>query len=156
MTEKTENHAVDDEQTTAGEETGESSPSPAGEGGAAGDAPSDGNPKTYDEAYVRTLRDEAAAGRVKAKRADAAEARLRALAITAATSGVLADPTDLAWSDEFADDEGWPDPTKIMEAATALIGTKPHLGRPTGDVGQGKRGDDVDAFSLTDIIRSSV
>jgi len=110
--------------------------------------------KVYPEAYVKELRDEAAAARVRAKRVDAAEDKLRAAAIATATAGILTDPTDLTWSAELADEDGWPDAEKITTAARELVEAKPHLGRPSGDVGQGQRGDDHDHVSLTDLLRS--
>lgn len=101
------------------------------------------DPQTFDAEYVRGLREEAAAHRVRAseaeQRAEAAVARLRSLAIRDATRDVLADPADLPWTDDLADEEGWPDPERITAAATALIETKPHYGRVSGDVGQGYR-----------------
>ena len=124
------------------------------EGGAPGDT--SGGPKVYDEEYVKGLRDENAATRQRAKRAEEAENRLRASVIASATAGILQDPTDLPWSDELTDEDGYPDAEKITDAAEALVTAKPHLGRPRGDVGQGQRGDEVDAFSLTELIRSGV
>ena len=114
------------------------------------------NQETFSREYVHELRDEAAAARVKAKRGDAAEDRLRSAIITAATAGVLADPTDLPWTSDLADDDGWPSYEKIEAAARELVEAKPHLGRVGGDVGQGQRGDDHDAFSLTDLLKSGV
>lgn len=114
-----------------------------------------GETKFYDEEYVKELRDEAAANRVKARRGDTAEDRLRAAVIASTVAGVLADPTDLPWSAGLADDEGWPDADKITVAAHNLVTAKPHLGRPSGDLGQGQRWDDADAFSLTEFIRTA-
>lgn len=111
-------------------------------------------PKTYDEAYVKQLREEAAANRVKAKRTDDAVDRLRALAIVQASSGVLTDPTDLAWADDFADDDGWPDAEKIKAAAEELVTRKPHLARPSGDVGQGRHSDQDDTVNLAELLKA--
>ena len=147
--------AVADEAPPTGETTPETSPT-------AGDAPEqsgddrggDQEPETFDRAYVQKLRDEAAANRVKAKRADEAETRLRTLSVEAATRGVLQDPTDLAWSDDLNDEDGWPDHDKIRAAAEALAEKKPHLGRPAGDVGQGRHSEDEDTVSLSGLLRA--
>lgn len=113
-----------------------------------------GESKSYNEEYVKRLRDEAARYRVKAKRADDAEGRLRAAAIGQATDGILADPTDMTWSDEFADDDGWPDLDRIKDAAINLVVSKPHLGRPRGFVGQGHHSDEPDPVSLSGILKA--
>ena len=138
-----------------------------GEGSVNGRAPTGDEPgddghdggddqESFGREYVHELREKAAAARVKAKRGDAAEDRLRAAIITATTSSLLADPTDLPWTADLADDDGWPDPDKIETAARELVEAKPHLGRVGGDVGQGQRGDDHDAVSLTDLLKSGV
>ena len=145
---------VEPDDTEPGEETPEDSAQPVDEGGDDG-ATSGEDQETFTREYVHELRDEAAAARVKAKRADAAEDRLRAAIITAATTGILTDPTDLPWTSDLAEDhDGWPDAEKIKAAARELVEAKPHLGRPTGDVGQGQRGDDHDAVSLSDLLRA--
>ncbi len=112
------------------------------------------DPRTYDEAYVKQLRDEAAAARVKAKRTDEAETRLRDLAVAQAVQGILTDPTDLGWNEAYADENGWPDADKIRAAAEELVGRKPHLGRPSGDVGQGRHTEEPDAVSLSALLRA--
>lgn len=109
-------------------------------------------PKTYDEEYVKNLRDEAAAHRVKAKRAEEAETRLHELAIADAVRGILTSPDDLGWSDEYADEDGWPDPKKIRAAAEDLVGRKPYLARPTGDVGQGRHDEPDESVSLSTML----
>jgi hypothetical protein len=108
--------------------------------------------ETFDREYVQRLRDEAATQRIRAKRADEAEARLRVLTIEAATRGVLTDPTDLPWSEQHADDDGWPDADKIRAAAEELVGRKPHLARPSGDVGQGRHTEE-ETVSLAGLLR---
>ncbi len=99
----------------------------------------DTQPETFDREYVQKLRDEAAGHRVKAKRADALNARLATA--QAALTGKLADPTDLPFTDELLDDDGLVDEAKVRAAVDALIVRKPHLAarRPSGDVGQGAR-----------------
>jgi len=149
-------HAVGEQTNEQGASTGEHPPMPGGDGGGSGtpQGGDQGEPKTYDEAYVKTLRDEAAASRVKAKRAEDAETRLRDLAIAQAVQGILTDPTDLGWSDEYADENGWPDADKIKAAAEELVNRKPHLARPTGDVGQGRHSEEDDTVSLTTLLRA--
>ena len=107
--------------------------------------------KSYDEEYVKNLRDEAAAARVKAKRAEEAESRLRNYAIASAVQGILTQPDDLIWNDAYCDADGWPDPAKILAAAEELVERKPYLGRPAGDVGQGRHSSKQDE-SATSIL----
>lgn len=107
---------------------------------------------TFDRAYVQKLRDEAAAARVRAKRADDATERLRALAVQFAVRDVLKDADDLPWSDDFADEEGWPDQRKIVAAAEALVAARPYLGRVRGEVGMGQHSEESDDISLVGIL----
>lgn len=97
--------------------------------------------ETFSRAYVEKLRTENAEHRTKAKRADELASRLLAATVQDATRGILADPTDLALSDDLYGEDGFPDPEKITEAARALVERKPHLGdrRPTTGVEQGPR-----------------
>lgn len=115
-------------------------------------------PDTFPREYVEELRREAAehrTGRTAAEeRSEAAMSRLQAAAVHSATRDVLADPTDLPWDDSLTDDEGWPDAEKISAAATALVESKPHLGRVRGDVGQGYRGGEQ-PVSLAEALRMS-
>ncbi len=122
-------------------------------GGSGDDDVPDEEPETFTAEYVKELRDEAAAHRVRAKRAEAAEDRLRVLAIEAAARGVLADPTDLPWSPEYEDNDGWPDAAKLTAAAQELATRKPHLTRPRGDVGQGRHSEDRDTVSLVGLLK---
>lgn len=147
-------HAVGVENEQQGASQVEIPAPPVEDGGPAGEPSGEEAPKTYDEAYVKTLRDEAAANRVKAKRTEEAETRLRELAIAQAVSGILTDSTDLGWSDDYADENGWPDADKIRTAAEELVDRKPHLGRPTGDVGQGRHTEQDDSVSLTGLLRA--
>lgn len=89
-------------------------------------------PKTFDESYVKKLRDENAKYRQRAQRAD--ELARELFTARVAATGRLADPTDLAYSDEALDD-----PDKLTQALDELLARKPHLAnrRPRGDVGQG-------------------
>jgi hypothetical protein len=139
-----------------GVSTPDESPPPVDDGGGSGDAVPDdqGEQETFPRAYVVRLREEAAEHRTRAKRAEEAETRLRAAAVGQAAAGVLTDPTDLAWSEDLADEAGWPDPVRIRAAAEALVERKPYLGRPTGDVGQGRHSDQDDAVSLVSMLRA--
>lgn len=105
--------------------------------------------------YVKTLRDEAAASRVKAKRSDELEAALRVAVIASATSKILVDPQDLPWTDDLNDENGFPNPEEIRKAASALVEKRPHLGRIQGSAGQGFRGGDSDAVDLAGLLRMS-
>lgn len=99
------------------------------------DADASPDPETFPRAYVEELRAEAAANRVKAKRADELAEEVFLSRVSAL--GKLADPTDLPFAAELLEDRS------AMEAAVdELIATKPHLAdrRPTGDIDQGARG----------------
>lgn len=100
--------------------------------------------QTFDKDYVEKLRKEAAEARTKAKRADELAARLLEATIASATSGILADASDLRANvsdEDLLDDDGLPDPEKIKTAASELAQRKPHLAdrRPAGNVDQGAR-----------------
>jgi hypothetical protein len=96
---------------------------------------------TFDRDYVEKLRNEAAEHRTSRKDAEERLGRVQAayrdVAVSNAVAGVLVDASDLAWSDDFLDDDGLVDAEKVQQAATALLENKPHLGRVRGDVGQG-------------------
>lgn len=122
-----------------------------------------GAPKTYDEAYVKQLRDEAADRRTKAKEADE---RARTLATKLLESTVAGTCKDLADADDLLvhcapedllDEEGLPDYGKILLAEADLIKRKPHLKSraPLGDIDQGVRGVPVDNFSFNDWLKNA-
>lgn len=97
---------------------------------------------TFPRAYVEQLRDEAARYRTRAGRADELHRRLVDTTVRSAAADHLADPGDiLVFADEadLLDDDGYPDPDKIVNAARALATARPHLAprRPRGDIGQG-------------------
>lgn len=120
-----------------------------------GDAADDGGTRegdTFSRDYVEKLRAEAAEARVKAKRADGAEERLRELAVAEAVRDILMDPNDLTWDDDLTDDNGFPDHDKILAAAEELVSRRPHLSRPRGDVGLGRRGESSEDVSLVGIL----
>lgn len=123
-------------------------------GGPADDQPDDDDgPETFAREYVEQLRRENAAARVKAKHADTLGQRL--VTSYAAQTGRLADPTDLAYSDDLCDEHGVPDQTKVTAAVDELLERKPHLAsrRPTGDVGQGARPAEA-GVSLAGLLRA--
>lgn len=108
---------------------------------------------TYDGAYVAKLRQEAAESRVKAKRADAL-ARQATRAITA-HDGRLIDPDDLAFTEEFFDDDGLVDSDRVTAAIDTLIKRKPHLAarRPNAPIAQGAQ-PEPEQVSLLGLLQS--
>ena len=110
-------------------------------------------PETFSADYVRDLREEAAAHRVKAKRVDEANARL--VAAYAAQDGRLVDVEALPMSEDMLDDEGLVDPEKVAAAIGDLITAKPYLAsrKPTTPLPQGVREDVPTTPSLFDFIR---
>ena len=129
-----------------------------GDGDTTDDTGADGAPETFPREYVEQLRRENAQHRTRAQRADEATARLLDASIASATAGILADADDLRAhvpADALVDDDGWPDPERIAEAARALVQRKPHLGdgRPRGDIDQGTRDTDGDGVSLAGMMR---
>ena len=113
---------------------------------------------TFDRAYVEKLRSEAAEGRTARKDAEATLERVqtayRDLAVSSAVAGVLVDPSDLSWSDDYLDSDGLVDAEKVQQAATALLEQKPHLGRVVGDVGQGFKGEQAKTVDLAGMLRA--
>jgi hypothetical protein len=107
--------------------------------------------EVFDPAYVAQLRQEAAQGRVKAKRADAL-ARQAVKAI-AAGDGRLIDADDLAFDPQFLDDDGLVDTDRVTSAIASLIERKPHLAarRPTSAIAQGAQ-PDPGQVSLLDLL----
>ena len=102
-------------------------------------------PETFPREYVEKLRAEAAANRVKAKRADDLTRELFHHRVTAL--GKLADPSDLEYDEALLEDGA------ALEAAVdELVARKPHLAdrRPRGDVDQGARqtGETVDLAGM--------
>lgn len=102
-----------------------------------------GDPETFPKAYVEKLRKEAADNRVKAKNADNLAARLHTSLV--ASTGKLADPSDLPFDEAHLDD-----PEALDAAIEELITAKPHLASrtPRGNIGQGVSGKSSDDFSL--------
>ena len=111
-------------------------------------------PATFPSEYVKELRSESAGWRTKAQRAD----KLSQLLVTeiARSTGRMADPRDLAFSDELLTD-GVPDSEKVTAAIDKLLAERPHLAdrRPRGSVDQGARGSsDASVSDLGAILRS--
>ena len=89
-------------------------------------------PEQFPRAYVEQLRDENAKYRQRARQADELGQRLHTELVKA--TGRLADPTDLAYSEEHL-----ADPYALAAAIDELLARKPHLAsrRPSGEIGQG-------------------
>lgn len=112
----------------------------------------------FSREYVQELRDENRQRRQEAseasQRADFLATEVRRLATREATRGILADPEALPWSDEFAAEDGLPDPAKITAAAEALATVKPWLARVRGSVRQGEHGTEQQPASLSELLRA--
>lgn len=109
--------------------------------------------RTFDATYVERLRTEAAQARVKAKRADALARQVVEAYVTG--DGRLHDASDLAYSEEYLDDEGMVDTAKVRAAIDALIERKPYLAarRPVEPIAQGARPEPV-SVNLANILRA--
>ena len=94
-------------------------------------------PASFSAEYVKTLREEAASQRVKAKRTDEANARL--LQALAQADGRLIEANELAFTDDLIDEVGIVDSVKVTAAIDRLIQAKPYLAsrRPTMPIAQG-------------------
>lgn len=102
--------------------------------------------------YVRQLREEAAAHRVKAKRVDDANARL--LASYASADGRLVDPAELPLRPALLDESGIVDPAKVADAIADLIEAKPYLAvRQVPSIPQGVMQTPPSGESLFDLLR---
>lgn len=105
-------------------------------------------PETFPRAYVEELRAEAAANRVKAKRADDLAREVFLLRVSAL--GKLADATDLPYDEALLEDAA-----ALEVAVDELIARKPHLAdrRPVGTIDQGARVE-AEATNLASMLRS--
>ena len=102
--------------------------------------------------YVEGLRAENAKYRTRAQHTDELAQRLHAELVKA--TGRLADPSDLAYSEDHLTDSD-----ALNTAIDELLTAKPHLKKPTapsGDVGQGNRGTAEVPVSLLGILRNIV
>lgn len=130
-TTSTENAPETPEETEEATTTPEA-PEQAGDGN---DAPEEEAGQTFTAEYVRKLREEAAAQRVKAKRAD--DLAQEVFRLRVAATGRLADPTDLAYDEALLEDE-----EALSGAIDDLLTARPHYAarRAAGSVGQGATG----------------
>lgn len=113
----------------------------------------DAEPQTFSADYVKQLRDEAAAHRVKAKRLD--EANRRTVAGIAELDGRLINPDEITLTDDMLDDNGIVDKSRVQAAIHALLQEKPYLGKrtPTTTLPQGVRQDVEQPVSLFQLVR---
>lgn len=97
---------------------------------------------------VEKLRAENAKYRQRAQLADDLAQRLHLEMVRA--TGRLADPSDLAFSEDHL-----ADPAALTAAVDELLEAKPHLAsrKPVGDIGQGARGGSSQETSLLQILR---
>lgn len=104
--------------------------------------------ETFPREYVEQLRKENGKYRQRASEADSLANRLHTELVRA--TGRLADPTDLPFDADHVADAG-----KMSAAIDALLESKPHLAsrRPTGDIGQGNRGQGGGSFSLLQMLK---
>ncbi len=105
-------------------------------------------------AEVRRLRDENSTARVRGARADDLARAL--VTAYAETTGRLADPSDLPYSDDLLNGDGLPSRDAVNDAINALLTTKPHLAtrRPSGVIEQGAT-EEPTAASLAAILRAN-
>jgi hypothetical protein len=105
--------------------------------------------ETFPRAYVEKLRDESAKYRQRAQKADDLAARLHKALV--ASTGKLADPEDLPFSEAHLDDA-----EALAAAVDDLLARKPHLAsrKPRGDVGQGITSAPSTSVDLAGILRA--
>ena len=104
--------------------------------------------ETFPREYVEKLRQENGKYRQRAGEADSLANRLHTELVRA--TGRLADPSDLPFDPKHLDD-----PESLSSAIAELLEAKPHLAsrRPTGDIGQGNRGQGGGSFSLLQMLK---
>jgi len=112
----------------------------------------DDDSATFSADYVKTLREESAGHRIKAKRIDAANERL--LRSVAESDGRLVNVDEITNSDDLLDDDGIIDPIKVRDAIGVLISSKPYLAtrRPITAIPQGVQGQITDMPSLFNLV----
>jgi hypothetical protein len=113
----------------------------------------DAEPQTFSADYVKQLRDEAAAHRVKAKRLD--EANRRTVAGIAELDGRLINPAEITLTADMLDENGIVDKSRVQAAIHALLQDKPYLAKrtPTTTLPQGVRQDVEQPVSLFQLVR---
>ncbi|KYH43676.1 hypothetical protein [Branchiibius sp. NY16-3462-2] len=114
------------------------------------DTTTEDEPDTFPRSYVEKLRKEAGDARAKAKDRDDLAGRLHVALV--ASTGRLADPTDLPF-----DEDHLTDPANLDAAIEDLLTRKPHLAsrRPVGNIGQGVGALDQTGPSLAGILRAN-
>lgn len=154
MTEKTTTEKTTTERPDEGTTARPGADDAASSGSVSTNVDKDQEPETFDRPYVERLREESAAYRVRAKRAD--ELAHRLVTALAAGTGKLADARDLPYGDHLLDDDGVPAFDKVADAIDDLIRERPHLAsrRPTGSVEQGVRADEQ-GVSLLGLLRGT-
>lgn len=90
---------------------------------------------SFPREYVEKLRDENAKYRQRAQQSDDLAQRLHTALVSA--TGILQDPTDLAFDEAHLED-----PEALQQAIDDLLAQKPHLAarKFNGDIGQGQTG----------------
>lgn len=121
----------------------------------AAEATTDGNADVFPREYVEKLRTESKGHRDRATTAETRAAELETQLHTAlvTATGRLHDATDLPFNAEHLTS-----PEALSGAITALLESKPHLKarNVSGDVGQGRRGDSPEPFSLLGTLKNLV
>jgi len=112
--------------------------------------PTDEEGKTFDLAYVKKLRKEAATYRERAGKVDELGARLHTALVQA--SGKLQDATDLAYDPAHLED-----PEALTAAIDTLLASKPHLAsrRPQGFIPQGATSEAKTGPTLGGLLRGA-
>ena len=108
-------------------------------------------PETFSREYVTSLREESAANRVKAKRADDLAAALFAERVRAL--GKVADPRDVPYDPDVLDD-----PAALAAHVDALLAERPHLAKrkSPGSIGQGVTSDAPTEMGLHGLLRQAI
>lgn len=104
---------------------------------------------TFPRSYVEKLRQEAAGYRTRAQRADELAQRLHRSLV--ASTGRLADPSDLAFDETHLEDEA-----ALETALDELLSRKPHLAarRIAGNIGQGVSSTTAGTVDLAALLRA--
>lgn len=110
-------------------------------------------PDTFSADYVKQLREEAAAHRVKAKRTD--EANERMVRAVAQMDGRLVNADEVTLTDAMLDGDGIADPDKVRAVIGELIAAKPYLAKrtPTTPLPMGVRQEIEPPPSLFSLVR---
>lgn len=109
---------------------------------------------TFSADYVKSLRDENAKQRMKAKRTD--EANQRLLESIVHIDGRLVDSSALSLDDSLLDDRGLVDQAKVQERIQEMIQSKPYLRKPVAPLPQGVLTSPQDTPSLFQLVRERI